>query len=92
MRALLLAVFALLLLAFCVPSAPATAQTTGEAVATPPSTKHPTHHKMRRPRVSPQGQIACTEFGCHPIPPNCHTTTVYTYNGLPTGYDGVACR
>ena len=91
MRALLLAVFALLLLAFCVPSAPASAQTIGEAVDTP-STKHPTHHKMRRPRVSPQGQIACTEFGCHPIPPNCHTTTVYTYNGLPTGYDGVACR
>jgi len=91
MCALSLAAFALFLLACCVPAAPAAAQTKDEAV-TAPVVKQPARHKPRRSRVSQQGQIACTEFGCHRIPPNCHTTTVYTYNGLPTGYDGVVCR
>lgn len=91
MRALLLAVFALVLLAFCVPTAPAAAQTKDEAIAAP-AVKHPPRHKARRSRGSPQGQIACTELGCHRIPPNCHPTTAYYWNGIPTGYDAVACR
>ena len=91
MRALLLAVFALLLLAFCVPAAPAAAQTK-DGDATAPAVKHPARHKARRSQVRAQGQIACTEFGCHRIPPNCHPTTAYYWNGIPTGYDAVACR
>jgi hypothetical protein len=38
------------------------------------------------------GQIACTKYGCVPIPPNCHPDTDYYWNGMPTGYDRIICR
>lgn len=38
------------------------------------------------------GQIACTEFGCHPIPRNCRPQTGYRWDGLPSGFDVVVCR
>lgn len=37
-------------------------------------------------------QIACTRFGCRPIPPGCRIRTEYnpwTWN--PTGFDAVVC-
>ncbi len=43
----------------------------------------------RRPRTS--GQIACTIYGCHPIPPGCHPEMGYNWAGIPTGFDIVVC-
>lgn len=37
------------------------------------------------------GQIACTPAGCHRIPPGCHPTQGYLWNGMPSGYDVVVC-
>ena len=38
------------------------------------------------------GQIACTIYGCHPIPRRCAPTTEFDFWGNPTGFDAVACR
>ena len=42
-------------------------------------------------QLSVPGQIACTVVGCYPIPPNCHPETDYNWDGIPTGFDIVAC-
>jgi hypothetical protein len=47
--------------------------------------------KKPRPVPRPAGQIACTHFGCVPIPPGCHSETGYLWNGLPSGYDVIVC-
>ncbi|KQZ00673.1 hypothetical protein ASD45_07265 [Pseudolabrys sp. Root1462] len=47
------------------------------------------HYRARR---QSGGQIACTAFGCHPIPRNCHPTTGYRWDGLPSGFDAIVCR
>lgn len=36
-------------------------------------------------------QVACTELGCHPIPPGCHPQMGYNWDGIPTGFDIVVC-
>ncbi len=36
-------------------------------------------------------KIACTPFGCHPIPRGCIPVTEYDWWGNPTGYDRVVC-
>jgi hypothetical protein len=46
-------------------------------------------HVVRR---SGGNQIACTVYGCHPIPARCHPQTEFDWWGNPTGYDAVACR
>lgn len=68
------------------PPAPAAAQST-QPQATPAKKK-----PAKRPARSRQRQIACTEFGCHPIPPNCHPQTGYRWDGMPSGFDVVVCR
>ena len=51
----------------------------------------PRHHAAPRRVQRETGQIACTFAGCFRIPANCHPTTDYYWNGIPTGYDAVAC-
>jgi hypothetical protein len=36
-------------------------------------------------------QIACTPFGCRPIPPGCRIITGRTWDGTPSGFDDVIC-
>jgi hypothetical protein len=43
-------------------------------------------------RSAQPSQIACTKYGCHPIPPGCTPTTQYDWWGNPTGYDRIVCR
>ena len=43
-------------------------------------------------RVRTQRQVACTVYGCHPIPRGCTPTQGYTWNGIPSGFDVVVCR
>jgi hypothetical protein len=71
---------ALAALAICVAALAGTASAASHKAAT---------HVVRR---EAEGQIACTVFGCHRIPPNCHPQTAYYWNGMPTGYDAIACR
>jgi len=48
--------------------------------------------RAQRPRQTRGRQIACTRFGCQPIPRGCRIVTEYnpwTWN--PTGFDAVRC-
>lgn len=67
------------------PAAPAAAQSS-------PQVTKPKKKTVKRPARSAPRQIACTEFGCHPIPPNCHPQTGYRWDGMPSGFDVVVCR
>ena len=45
----------------------------------------------RRARSNGPQQIACTTFGCHPIPRNCHVILQKYWDGTTTGYDAISC-
>lgn len=47
--------------------------------------------KSTATRQRAPSQIACTELGCHPIPPGCHPQMGYNWDGIPTGFDIVVC-
>jgi len=68
------------------PPAPAAAQSSQQKAA--PAKKK----TVKRPARSGPRQIACTEFGCHPIPRNCRPQTGYRWDGMPSGFDVVVCR
>jgi len=38
------------------------------------------------------GQIACTAFGCHPVPAGCKPVRGFNWAGDPLDYDLIACR
>lgn len=67
------------------PVAPAIAQSSQQVTK-------PTKKTVKRPARATPRQIACTEFGCHPIPPNCRPQTGYRWDGMPSGFDVVVCR
>lgn len=67
------------------PQAPALAQSSKHVVAV----KKKAVKRHARPASR---QIACTAFGCHPIPRNCRPQTGYRWNGMPSGFDVVVCR
>ncbi len=51
--------------------------------------------RRKRQRAVRRGggqQIACTRWGCRPIPRNCRITTEYDFFGNPSGFDAVVCR
>lgn len=50
-----------------------------------------TKKKVRRGRAAAQTQIACTEFGCNPVPPGCTPRPGRTWSGLETGFDVIVC-
>lgn len=54
--------------------------------------KHPPVKRQRARRATGGRQIACTFYGCRPIPRNCRPVTGYDWWGTPTGYDDIACR
>ena len=51
-----------------------------------------TKKKKAATRRQDPNQVACTELGCHPIPPGCHPQTGYNWDGMPTGFDIVVCQ
>ena len=67
------------------PIAPAAAQSSQQVTK-------PKKKTVKRPVHSAPRQIACTEFGCHPIPPNCWPQTGYRWDGMPSGFDIIVCR
>jgi hypothetical protein len=53
------------------------------------------HHVVKQrvaARYPGSRHIACTFLGCQPVPANCIPVTQYTSDGMPTGYDAIACR
>ena len=48
--------------------------------------------KSAASRQQEPNQVACTELGCHPIPPSCHPQMGYNWDGIPTGFDIVVCQ
>jgi hypothetical protein len=49
--------------------------------------------QRRKPRrVQPSARVACTEFGCHPVPPGCVPVAGLDWRGYPLGYDRIVCR
>lgn len=79
----LLMLIALFTLGLAVPEGPADAQVAASYSLSAAA-------KVRAPRYE-TGEIACTRFGCHRIPPGCHSEIEYDWNGLPTGYNKVVC-
>lgn len=51
--------------------------------------KQSTKHVVRT--AQPE-HVACTKYGCYPVPANCTPHTQLNWWGNPTGYDAIACR
>jgi hypothetical protein len=73
----------------------ADAQTTNSRTKSYAATSRHRSH-MRPPHYAgtpaPQRQIACTQFGCNPVPPGCHPEPQRYFSGMTTGFDAVVCR
>ncbi len=98
MRAFAMAVAGLAVAAFGAAAAPAGAG--NRIVAAAPSLEQPTDwsaaKKRQRARAAyagarPQGQIACTQFGCRTVPRGCRPVEQRYWDGDPTGFDAVVC-
>ena len=62
------------------------------ALASMSASAAPMHHKRHtKAATTTQPQIACTVVGCIPVQRGCHPEMGYTPDGLPTGFDVVAC-
>lgn len=48
--------------------------------------------RTRPRRAAAPSRIACTELGCHPIPPGCTPVPGRTWRGNYSGFDVVVCR
>ena len=53
-------------------------------VAVPALAQAATRHPVSR--SAPQTEIACSQFGCQPVPPGCRRATGRTFDGTPTGF------
>jgi len=67
------------------------AQASDQAFSLSAKKAHAKRHVVRRARPA-QHQVACTVFGCQPIPRGCTPTQGYDWRGIPTGFDVIACR
>jgi hypothetical protein len=38
-----------------------------------------------------QAQIACTQYGCLPVPRGCRREAGRTYSDMPSGFDVITC-
>ena len=51
--------------------------------------------KKRHPKgsgYSAQPQIACTQYGCMPVPQGCRRAPGRTLDGAPSGFDVIVCN
>lgn len=80
-----------LVIAFAVGGPAAPAQSGEHTISISAERKKPVKRHVVR-RQSGGHQIACTVFGCRPIPRNCYPTQGYTWDGMPTGFDIIVCR
>jgi hypothetical protein len=61
------------------------------AVAPGPLNAKPLKHRVARPAIAHQQQIACTVLGCQPIPAACYPKEEHSPTGIPTGFDQIVC-
>ena len=59
------------------------------AVASIPAEAAPRKHSPRS--YAPQAQIACTQYGCMPVPPGCYREAGRTGDDSPSGFDVITC-
>jgi len=54
---------------------------------------HHTSHAARgaQARVHAQAQIACTQYGCLPVPRGCYRESGRTHGDMPSGFDVITC-
>jgi hypothetical protein len=54
---------------------------------------HRSHHMSQQARGSYayQPQIACTQYGCIPVPRGCYSEGGRTWGDMPSGFDVVTC-
>lgn len=62
------------------------------AITLAPSISSAKHIRKHVVRTAQPEHIACTKYGCYPVPPNCIPHTQLDWWGNPTGYDAIACR
>jgi hypothetical protein len=56
------------------------------------ATKHQRHkHLSKSARSSYAAQIACTQYGCIPVPRGCFREAGRTWGDMPSGFDVVTC-
>lgn len=89
MKTVIACATAALLLVAATGPVPAQADTTSAAAA---AKKKPPRHHVRRVRPGRSEHVACTAFGCHPLPPGCHPEQGYDIWGNPSAFDAVVCR
>jgi hypothetical protein len=54
--------------------------------------RHQSHHRAGYGAYArAPGQIACTQYGCLPVPRGCYPRGGHTYSGMPSGFDVVVC-
>ena len=54
--------------------------------------RHHSHHRAGYGTYARGGsQIACTQYGCIPVPRGCYSRGGKTYSGMPSGFDVVVC-
>jgi hypothetical protein len=91
---LLLAGMTLGAVAFSAPTIAASKSPSAEATrpAKASATKRKRTRAYRAVVRQPQTQIACTRYGCNPIPPGCRIETEYNLRSWnPSGFDAVVC-
>jgi hypothetical protein len=76
-------------IAMALPAATAMGQAGGQSTEMSAAKKA---KKQRNVRAAGQQKIACTFFGCHPVPRGCTPVTGRDFFGNPTDYDDVVCR
>jgi hypothetical protein len=52
---------------------------------------HRNHHMSHAARGSYAAHIACTQYGCLPVPRGCYRESGRTWSGMPSGFDVVTC-
>jgi hypothetical protein len=83
---------AIAMVALAIGVSPAPAQPRVDAVLISVATKKPTADRHVSKKRRPTDQVACTIYGCQPIPKRCHPQQGYDWDGIPTGFDIVVCR
>ena len=84
--------FALVIVALASWMSPLPAQASGEAVSLSGAAKKSPDNQRVVKKRRPTHQVACTMFGCQPIPRRCHPEQGYDWDGIPTGFDIIVCR
>lgn len=83
---------AIIMVALAIGLSPSPAQPRDEVASLSAATKKSTVERHVSKKRRPTHQIACTIYGCQPIPRHCHPEQGYDWDGIPTGFDVIVCR